>query len=312
MNGEVAPDLQTTLVLRANATPTTGAGHVMRCLNLAEAWLGGAYGPVALNGEVSIPFVAERVASMGIAPYNATQFTDAVLVVDSYDSAVRQRCAHADDFRLRVLVDDLGETVPAGYDGVWNPNAYGSRSLYPGFDGAVLAGPGMVPVRSNLPHWTGLAAAPAIGVALGGGAPLGAVVDGIRAAADSLPDIEWVGAGTWVPEGWTRVDRAAPWSELVRCRAVLLASGIMIWEAAAVGVPVVAIRTAANQDRVAKWVSAYGVRVLDASALPTPAAVARAVLGALPAARSIPRIQPGGVAVARELHALAVGTEVSR
>src|SRR5262245_33190279 len=95
------------LWVRADATPTTGAGHVMRCAALAEAWTAGTR---RFWGSIEIDFVRAALCDAGFeAATEAAELTSAsVLVVDTYDSVERDRCARCRDAGARVLVDDVG------------------------------------------------------------------------------------------------------------------------------------------------------------------------------------------------------------
>ena len=156
------------LVCRADATAVVGAGHVMRCATLSGTWQARGCGRAAIRGEVTLPFVQVRLEEVGVAmAADLPDSGEGVLVVDTYDIGERVACA-ARAAALRVLVDDLGEAVPSGYDAVWNPNAYGVAELYSSFDGPVLTGPEMVPIRGDLPRWQGTGEG-RVGVLLGGG-----------------------------------------------------------------------------------------------------------------------------------------------
>src|SRR5688500_9186552 len=131
------------LILRADADARTGAGHAMRLLALAEEWLRSKLGPVRFWGRLDVGFAATRAHDLAVAVGNGpTCFLErCVLVADLYNAGERQRLAARPEPSLRVLVDDVGGEVPAGFDVVWNPNAYGVACLYPAFAGQVIAGP---------------------------------------------------------------------------------------------------------------------------------------------------------------------------
>src|SRR5687768_11334138 len=105
------------LVVRADGTERTGAGHVMRCATLAEAWRAAGLGDAVVHGEVALPFVRRRLARAGVAVADAGAPIAAsdVLLVDSYEADVRRRGADQPLPALRALVDDGEILVPAGY-----------------------------------------------------------------------------------------------------------------------------------------------------------------------------------------------------
>lgn len=250
------------LVLRADAGATIGAGHVMRSATLGEAWRR-AGGDVVLEGEVSLDFVTSRLAHAGIPVVQPGTAEGDVLVVDSYDTRLRAAAAGLHGFAHRLVVDDLGGVLPAGFDSVWNPNPYGHERLYPGFAGRVFAGPEWVPVRGGLPEWTGGGGVTV--VSLGGGRIPGGLRDAMSQLARLLPDAEVAMAGEWAPRGWRRIPRDELWNEVVTAARLITAAGTTVWEAAAVGVPVVVVQTADNQRHVYRWVRDASVPGLDAT-----------------------------------------------
>lgn len=251
------------LVIRADATPLTGAGHAMRCLNLAEAWVRQRRGSAALVGEITIGFVIERARRLGVRIHAPSDWPEGqVLVVDSYDEDVRIATASLGSFVRRVLVDDLGESVPSGFHMVWNPNAYGSESLYPQFQGAVVTGPRAVPLNPELPPWRGRGSK-RIGIALGGGSIAPVLVELLSRLATLFPSYSFGGVGDWVPQHWERFSSHDPWGGFAGCDRVLIAGGTMTWEAAQVGIPAVVLQTAANQELVVNWARLQGVPTVD-------------------------------------------------
>jgi spore coat polysaccharide biosynthesis predicted glycosyltransferase SpsG len=311
------------LLLRADATPDVGAGHVMRCATLAHAWRARQGGAARVWGTVTIPFVSRRLAELGVevAARPGAPRRRVVVVVDSYDDAVRAECAAVAGARLRVLVDDVGEMVPAGYDAVWNPNPFGAPALYPRFAGAVLAGPECVPVRPDLPSWHAAdprrgAAPERAAVVLGGGDAGRTLAPALERLADRCPELRFVGVGSTVPDGWERVDAHTLWADVARrCGRVLTAAGSSLWEAAFVGIPTAVVVIAANQRAGGAWVAGAGVPVVDATphldpaarTLPTPDVeeLADALTSAIRRATPLPRLVNGAPSVAAEIVRLA-------
>src|SRR5688500_2217095 len=126
-----------TLVVRADADSTLGAGHVMRCSNVLAAWCAQGHGRGVLWGTVEQQFAKRRRDELGIPQVSSCPADDgALLLVDSYDASVRAAAVTLAAGRPCVLVDDVGGAVPPGYAAVWNPNAYGTDALYRGFAGA--------------------------------------------------------------------------------------------------------------------------------------------------------------------------------
>lgn len=286
------------LVLRVDAGAEIGAGHAMRLLALAEAWRARG-GSVRLVGTIGIEFVADRAATIGIAPESGPLTSGDVLIVDTNDPAERHRAAREGGFGTRVLVDDLGGPVPAGYDVVWNPNPYGIAALYPDFAGRVLTGPGVVPLRTELPSWAGPGDGSTV-LSMGGGTPTRGVIDALHRLARLLPRERFQVAGRWGPRRWPTVDPGGLWSAASRASRLVTAAGTTTWEAAAVGVPVVLVQLADNQRLVFRWARDCGVPGVDATVLDGEK-LARQLSRLLPLARPLPPLTGGAGQVVAEL-----------
>lgn len=290
------------LVLRSSATPAIGSGHVMRGAALAEAWLSEGLGTACVWGEVTIPFARRRIESIGLPVTTQPPESGSIILCDDYDAAVRADAARR-DAALRVMVDDLGDPVPAGFDAVWNPNACGSPELYPGFGGAVITGHAAVPVRHDLPAWQPRRREH-IALMLGGSALESHVAAGARLFAEYLGARRLIAPAALVP-GAVPLPEEDPWSSIREAYALITTSGTTIWESAACGIPVVAVRIATNQDLIYRWALASGVPGVDALTLRTAEEVGEALVAAVPKARPLPRLSNGAPAVAHELAALA-------
>jgi UDP-2,4-diacetamido-2,4,6-trideoxy-beta-L-altropyranose hydrolase len=290
------------LVVRADATPGVGAGHVMRCITLAEAWVAEGLGPSAVWGTVSIPFVEARLRACGMALVeSASTVPPSIIIVDSYDDDVRRFAVDA-PAHARVLVDDLGGSTK-GYDVIWNPNAYSSDHLYPGFEGTLLSGERTVPIRSGLPGWQ--PQSPGVAVTLGGTRPPNWLIDGLNVWGDSLDHRPTTGESAWRPAQWRSVRAEEVWSAFARSSVLLTSAGTTVWEAANVGIPVCLIVTAPNQQLIARWAMERGVPVVDALQQRDPADIAEAVKVAIANARALPHLASGARFVARTLARLS-------
>jgi len=291
---------QRCLTIRADATSTTGAGHVMRCLSVAEQWqhLGG---DAEIWGEVTLGFVAARAQGNGISMRaHAEPRGRDLLLVDIYGESERHSLSRLRSHRRRVLVDDLMSPQCRDFDAVWNPNAYGSRADYPQGPDVVLAGEEFVPLRPDLPRWS---AADARGgaIAFGGGA----LSTSLAQLAEALPPITNENSG-WsvaqpVPANWRAVDTVTPWADLHRARWIVMAAGSMLWEAAAVGIPVVVCIVADNQIHAAAWAESRGAFVFDLRGEFDVNAAAREIAASAPRARALPALSSGARRVARRL-----------
>ena len=288
---------QPLLTVRADASADVGAGHVMRCLTLAESWLE-LGGHAQCWGNVDLRFVRRRAEALGIELVGRRPDEDSLLLVDVYDEAERHSLAGESPGTRSVLVDDLGGYVPAGYRAVWNPNAYGRPDLYPAFGGEVIAGVDGVPIRRGLPRWLGDGAG---AVSFGGGdipAPLVAALSQLPVRLE-MPK-GW-GVGALVPPGWRRANEDDMWADLHQAAYLITAAGSTLWEAAAVGIPVVVVVFAENQALVGKWASEMGVPVIDVRNRTDSSQIAVDLARQVRGARALPNLQSGADTVARRL-----------
>jgi hypothetical protein len=293
------------LVIRADASDAIGGGHVMRCATLAKEWINSGYGKATLHGAVSLPLIARRLAQIGvgIAAVGQEASSAAILVVDTYDRAERDRCARLPEYSDRVLIDDLGEPVPVGYSCVWNPNPLANRSLYPDFNGVFIGGPHTIPIRDGLPIWTG-SGSRLVGVFVGAGTQPSDILQALDGASRLMPGWRFAGAGDWVPDGWEKLDADDPWRGLASCAVAITTSGTSLWECAAVGIPVVALCVATNQFANSEWARAQGVPVVSFLEIRDSAAMVSALARAVTVAIPLPRLQAGTKKVAAVLWGL--------
>lgn len=159
------------LLIRADAGPSMGTGHVMRCLALAQAWQdAGETAEFLMASEA--PAIAARLRAEGM---QVTPMTEAAgsapdathtasrarqtgaswVVVDGYhfDAAYQESLKQAG---LKVLwVDDYGHAPPYCADLVLNQNLHAEESLYAQRDAGVglLLGPQYALLRREFGEW---------------------------------------------------------------------------------------------------------------------------------------------------------------
>jgi hypothetical protein len=286
------------LVVRADATAGVGAGHVMRQAALAHAWRR-AGGEARVVGEIALDFVRARLAELGIPVGGAEGLAGDILVVDSYDPAVRARAGSEGRAGIRVLVDDLGGAVPSGFDLVWHPAPNAGRELYPGFTGRFLGGAEFVPVRDDLASWRP-DGGDLTAVSLGGGRPPGGMAGALRELSRLAPDRPFAITGDWAPRGWRRLPPPRLWAEAARAARLVTAAGTTAWEAAVVGVPVILLQLHHNQRRVYAWGRDAGVPGLSALLLDAEL-LGRQLAALLDWARPLPPLTAGAGRVAAAL-----------
>ena len=284
------------LVIRADASPAIGAGHVMRCLALAKAWQS-AGGSVTYLMAECIPALEERLDREGIArreivapsgsardaeqtAAEALRANAAWLVVDGYrfdPDYVRGLKAAG----LRVLFfDDDGRFDFYPSDVVLNQNSSASPGMYHnrapitqlllGTD-YVLLRPEFLVEQEPRQH---PAIAREILVTMGGTDPDNVTRNIVLALANVKKDIEAkivVGGGNpWQDELQALTDRLAPRVKLERSpqnMATLMswadvavsAAGSTCWELAHMGLPSIVIALSADQQGIANALAERGI-----------------------------------------------------
>jgi len=266
----------------------------MRCAALGEAWLRFGAGPVSAYGDFDLEFVRVHLARLGIPalPARMMPATQGVLLVDSYDTALRRAMADSASACLRALVDDLGCDVPTGYGAVWNPNASGNAAMYPSFSGVVIAGDGAIAIRSGLPKWEPRQNKKVV-VSVGGGRLPGSWRDAFVILGSIRTDCQFSNAGSWRLAGWRAIEPSKLWNQAARAQVLVTAAGSTVWEAAHVRIPVVLLEIAANQRDIFAWGTAAGVPGVNLSRVVDPMKVALQLSAALDHARPLPKVEDG-------------------
>ena len=140
-------------VLRADASRSIGAGHVMRSSAIAEELIARGEDVVFVGRISDLPWVEERIASLGFANIydNPNDFfsnnRSDVLLLDSYEISINDNFIAPENWRhIVVIVDEL------------TPNYHCTLRIHPGLDSnwvgdsqvSILAGPEYIPFRSSL------------------------------------------------------------------------------------------------------------------------------------------------------------------
>lgn len=274
------------LLIRADAGPSIGAGHLMRMLALAEAWCARG-GTFVVAGSVPTAFVPRIVALGGTVidrpmqapdgPWTmatARQLGAAVVVADGY--------AFPADFQRPIVeagipllvVDDNGENAEYLAPLVLNQNVHAADSQYErrAANTQLLLGPRYALIRREIVE----AASRALPgdrpverclMTLGGADPLDLTGRLLRHQARS--SFSWcVVVGGSNPR-MADYERLAPVAELVfntshfaeyalRCQLAFAGAGGTVWELALLNVPSAVIAVADNQVQLAERLSALG------------------------------------------------------
>lgn len=290
------------LALRVDASPQIGLGHVMRCVALAEAWR-------ATDGEVCFltrqpnQRLAEMLTARGLplldvdslagsSDVEATrrwcqQHAADWLAVDGYHFDVQYLKAVRSLSTGLLLVDDLAQLAEYPADVVLNPNLFSRPEMYAVSSGTTrLCGTQYALLRPEF-NWPDSTVAarphePLRLLVLGGGANVGDIGRPIVAALEQIETPLWirlmVGPVAAVSSAQPSVSRhrvevirspndIAPymrWADLA-----ITAAGCTCWELARLGVPMLLVVVADNQQGNAQALAERGAAILlgDAGSL---------------------------------------------
>lgn len=278
------------LLIRADASPSIGTGHVMRCLALAEAWMD-AGGWVFFVSACTLPAIENRLVIKGIPVIRIRQDAgtsgDAEetirlarehgsdwIVVDGYqfDSAY-QKSIHASG-RFLLFIDDFGHADRYYADLVLNQNVYADLSFYPVHESSTrfLLGTQYALLRKEFLDWAGWmreipGRARRILVTFGGSDPGNVTMAVLNSIATlDLRELEvTVIVGGANPNAALIEDavRIFPQFRIVRnsenmpelmawADVAISAGGGTCWELLFMGVPSIVIPIAGNQELVAR------------------------------------------------------------
>ncbi|AKF06992.1 N-Acetylneuraminate cytidylyltransferase [Sandaracinus amylolyticus] len=306
------------LVVRADAGPRIGVGHVLRSLALAQAWQERGGRVVFLTS--SPPRVAERLAREHVQVIgtrgtgdgdelketmrNLGEIAPRAVVVDGYHIGSPYADELARAGHRTLVIDDDGSREAIASD-VLNQNLHGHESLYPRASGAVLAGARFAMLRREFlssPRSDRIhpeRASRAL-VTFGGADPARLTTRAIELLASISPDLTitaLVGAAnpdatllaarsTTDPGVETLVDPPDVPVRLARADLAIAASGSTTWELAYLGTPTALVSTAPNQEPVLRSAARLGIAHALGSAEQFGSSEVRAALAHLVASRA--------------------------
>jgi UDP-2,4-diacetamido-2,4,6-trideoxy-beta-L-altropyranose hydrolase len=273
------------LFIRADADPTIGTGHVMRCLALGQAWRD-AGGEVVFSTACEPPELRARLRSEGllIHPPNALEDfgeNGCWLVLDGYQfEAEDQRRARYGGRRV-LAIDDMAQLPRYYADVVLNQNIGAERSQYSCEPYTrLLLGPSYALLRREFIPWSNHhreipTVARKLLVTLGGSDPhnvTARVIQAVRSISiDGLETVVVAGAQCGMPfellgkasDAGVRLERnvtdMAPlmaWADLA-----VSGAGSTCWEMAFLGLPAIVIALAENQCGIASGLAEHGCAV---------------------------------------------------
>lgn len=228
----------TSLLLRADAAPEVGVGHLSRCVALATAarsrgWEVALCGSFTagewLIGDVPVLSTPEPADAVLVDHYGIGEFTADALVVSMEDGTFGRR-------RADVVVDANLYRVPRQDDG--SP--------------VVLRGPAYAPLRAEIRAARtargGGSVPPKVVVVMGGGAAPASVAAALTALRDTGVDAE-ITAISGAPVPGFEVTPPTPGLPALFASAdlVVSAAGVTLMELCCIGVPTALVRIADNQ-----------------------------------------------------------------
>jgi UDP-2,4-diacetamido-2,4,6-trideoxy-beta-L-altropyranose hydrolase len=285
------------LLVRADANPAMGSGHVMRCLALVQVWRNQG-GPVWFLSRCSNETLRQRIQAAGAEflslAANASEHLDvestltlleelkpAFVVLDGYDFDLGYQCAvRAAGGRL-LVIDDMLRLTHYETDILLNQNLGALRLNYNcNSDAEVLLGPEYALLRQEFVLWrsrlhTVPETARKILITLGGSDPDNVTLKVIEAlrrleiarlqfrvvAGPANPHLdelhEAAAAFPGAFELLTAISDMAPL--MAWADLAITGAGSTCWELACLGLPAVSVVMAANQRSIAEELGAAGV-----------------------------------------------------
>jgi UDP-2,4-diacetamido-2,4,6-trideoxy-beta-L-altropyranose hydrolase len=288
------------LLIRADASAAIGAGHVMRCLALAQAWQDAGGRAVFVRAGDASP-IDRRLAAEGIeverlagAPGSAADAreTEAVarrlgarwVVVDGYHLGDEYERALKEEGLHLLAVDDCGHAGHGWADLVLNQNIHARAGLYPdrGRSPRLLLGPRYALLRREFRAWRNCERAVPeragrLLVTLGGSDPDNATLRVLRAVQevnlDGMETEVLAGAANPHREALERAAGASRGSvrltydaqdmpaRMAAADVAVAAGGSTSWELAYMGLPSLVLVLAENQRENAAGLAAAGIAV---------------------------------------------------
>lgn len=284
-----------TLVIRADATPQIGTGHVMRCIALAQAWMKSGK-PVVLIGHVTVPWVRDRLSTEALeveylegevpaqeSPLellkSVVKYNPTWVVLDGYHFTYAcQKHLHDSGYRL-LVVDDYNHLPKYCCDILLNQNICAHQYEYAGDVGTKLLGLEYVLFRDEVISAISQARArqrsgfaKKILLTLGGGdathfiptarkilEPYAVAGNIVRVVAGGTPVSQWEVLCEGFPvklEILTHVDNLP--EHMLWADFCVTAGGSTCWELSVLGVPFQTVALADNQKDICRFFDAVG------------------------------------------------------
>jgi len=302
------------LVIRADASPEIGTGHVMRCLALAEAWQDNG-GDVVFVSAGDSPAIEGRLKREGMdfiqisqgagTPGDAdetvgiAQDIGAVwITVDGYHFGEEYQKAIKDAGLSLLFIDDYGHADHYYADLVLNQNLYARESLYTSHAPYTrfLLGPKYVLIRREFLDWSDRdriipEIATKILITLGGSDPDNITLKIIEAVKIvDLRNLEVIVVIGGVNPHTERIEEAVKDSPVFRlfknaenmpelmawADVAISAGGSTCWELLFMGIPSLVMPIAENQKPIVKELQSLGIaQTIEGNAVNNPVQLAQ-------------------------------------
>lgn len=275
------------VLIRADAAPSQGTGHVMRCLTLAEGLIASGHEVTLWTNDSGIVWLEEMISSAGVSVRRCASDSldlDAVrsaqpdwLVVDSYEISARQISAAREATRVFAVVDGTTRNIEA--DLYLDQNLGAELATWPAeTHGRLLAGSPYALIRSAIltqrraEPWR-RHGVPRVIVFLGGSDPTGTVVTVSRVLATFMPGLhlDVIVNDRWRPDAerelgaFPDVTFSAPTVQLPsllgQANVAISAAGTSAWELCVLGIPSVLLGVVDNQRESIRELCERGLAV---------------------------------------------------
>ncbi len=286
------------LLIRADACPAIGTGHVMRCLALAEGWRAAGRQATFAMAETTLA-IERRLAEAecrliringvpgcredcrDMCALVATE-TPSWIVIDGYVFDSRYRQAMQNTGARCLVIDDNGGDGDFASDLVLNQNLHAKESMYPrrGAQTRLLLGPRYALLREEFApyrHWSRRIPEKArrVLITLGGSDPSNSTPR-VLEALSKLSELEVRVAIGGSAEHLTEVEAAAALlkghvtllrdvrnmaEQMAWADLAIAGAGTTCWEMCLLGLPAMLIVVAANQEPIADGLASSGAAV---------------------------------------------------
>lgn len=281
------------VLLRADASPIQGTGHVMRCLTLSEELLRRGHEVILFTNESGVPWLQEIISNSNVIIEitqqheleieNCLEHEPDWVVIDSYEISAATISQLSTHVRVLAIVD--GDTRGIDATMYLDHNLGAEKAIWPIDSGQkMLAGSKYALIRDSILSqkrsrpWQFQHEVPHIVAVMGGSDPTGSIVSVAQALAD-ISDLstativvnpQWQDDVSSALEGESHVRVISPTpnlSELIGFADIAIsASGTSAWELCTLGIPSLLVAVVDNQrESLAQLVEERLVMGIDAS-----------------------------------------------